>query len=100
MILVSGAIRYFPAAFFLCCGDKWGGEFFVEGENEFDALAVVFKLLRAIAEVDGAINLRVSFDEGGGRQGSPGNADHEIVGEADGEENPGVFIRKLVLLVV
>ncbi|HKV64629.1 MAG TPA: hypothetical protein VJO16_22185, partial [Candidatus Acidoferrum sp.] len=42
-----------------------GDEFFVEGEEVFDALAVVVEGLRAVAEVDGAVEFGVSFDERG-----------------------------------
>ena len=46
-------------------GEERGGEFFVEREEVFDALAVVVEGLRAIAEVDGAVEFGVGFDERG-----------------------------------
>ena len=39
-----------------------GGEPFVEGEEEFDALAVVVEGLRAVAEFDGTVEGGMGFD--------------------------------------
>ena len=55
----------FSGALFLGGGEEGGREFFVEGEEVFDALAVVVEGLRAIAEVDGAVEFGVGFDERG-----------------------------------
>jgi hypothetical protein len=44
-------------------GNQRRGEFLVKSEEIFHALAVAFKWLRAIAEVNGAIQLRVGFNE-------------------------------------
>jgi len=40
-------------------------EFFVEGEEVLDALAVVLKWLRSVAEVNDTVEFGVSFDERG-----------------------------------
>ncbi len=50
---------------FLGRGNERGGEFFVEGEEVFDALAVVLEGLRAVAEVNGAVEVGVGFDQRG-----------------------------------
>jgi len=42
-------------------GNEGSSEFLVEGEEEFDALAVVFKGLFAVAAVDGAVEGLVGF---------------------------------------
>ena len=44
---------------------KRGGEFFVESEKEFDALAFAVEGLRAVAMINGAVEVGVGFDEGG-----------------------------------
>ena len=44
-------------------GDEWNRESFVKSEKEFDALAVVYERLGAIAEVNGAVELGVGFDQ-------------------------------------
>jgi hypothetical protein len=52
-------------ASFLCGRKQRSGEFFVEGEEVFDALAVVVEGLRAIAEIDCAVEVGMGFDESG-----------------------------------
>jgi formylmethanofuran:tetrahydromethanopterin formyltransferase len=47
------------------CREQGGGEFFIECEEELYALAVVRERLRAIAEVNGAVQFGVGFDESG-----------------------------------
>lgn len=46
-------------------GEQGGSEFLVEGEEVFDALAVVVEGLRTVAEVNGPVKRGVSFDERG-----------------------------------
>ena len=55
----------FSGALFLGGGEEGGGEFFVEGEEVFDALAVVVERLGTVAEVNGAVEGSVGFDERG-----------------------------------
>jgi hypothetical protein len=61
---VASACGFAAASDFLGGREKGGGEFFVEGEEVFDALAVVVEGLRTITEVDGAVEFGVGFDEG------------------------------------
>ena len=42
-------------------GQQRRGEFFVEGKQEFHALAVALKFFRTVAEIHGAIQFRVGF---------------------------------------
>lgn len=46
-------------------GKEGRGQFFVEGEELFDVLAVVLKRPRAVADVNGAVEVGVSFHECG-----------------------------------
>ena len=71
--------NYTGSALIVCCADiesysttpfralSWrrnerGGEFFVEGEEVFHALAVAVERLRAVAAVNGAVEVGVGFD--------------------------------------
>ena len=47
-------------------GGEGCGELFVEGEEEFEAVAVGGEGLRAIGAVDGEVEIGVGFGEGGG----------------------------------
>ena len=53
------------AAGFFGGGEQGHGEFFIEGEEVFDALAVVFERLRAVTAVHGAVEGGVGFDQRG-----------------------------------
>ena len=54
-------VRFSPC--FLARREKRGSEFFVEGEEVLDALAVAFKGLRAVRTVNGAVEVGMGFDQ-------------------------------------
>jgi len=57
-------LRCFSSSF-LGWGKEGRGEFFVEGKEVFDALAVGIEWLRAVAKVNGAVEVGVGFHERG-----------------------------------
>ena len=61
----SSIIRRSFLSSFFGRGDERRGEFFVEGEEVFDAVAVGIEGLRAVAEVNGAVEVGMGFDQGG-----------------------------------
>jgi hypothetical protein len=48
-------------------GGEGGGELFVEGEEEFETVAVGGEGLWAVGAVDGEVEVGVGIGEGGGR---------------------------------
>jgi hypothetical protein len=60
-MMMGPLVLVFSFQFFGGC-DEWRNESFVEAEEVFDALAVVVEWLRAVAEINCAVQFGVGFD--------------------------------------
>ena len=58
---VADSIRIFPLPGFLGLRSQRGDEFFVKGEEELKALAIIFKGLGAIASFNSPVQVRMSL---------------------------------------
>ena len=81
-------------------GEERGGEFFVEGEEEFDALAVGGKGFRAVAAIHGTIQFGVGLDQGGRHRQWVVEIGQLGVGKpfAHFQDGPGGFLDGIFLL--
>ena len=66
---------------FLGGGHERRGEFLVEREEVFDALAVVLERLRAVAEVNGVVEVGMGFDQRGRHRQRVVEIGHRRAGE-------------------